>query len=286
MTIQQGTTPYIYPYTDNVMPVVISVFGAVAALYKDRAWVRSCRAPNTYFGEKPWIEPDVTVLELNDRYVGYAPYLGAAYPISSEANASVKEGYPLIWQESQKAKLRIKDTDYQDTIGLGLLLRAYSLGHDGVEAVDKVTSQSVVEHYLFGTTPVLTRTQDAKRLDVNSPVVDPSPAIAAFVALMARYKGQSYPLGYLYSAKAGMTCTIYSKFPVIPKLETENWHVDGTIDGLVAHYHGLFMAQLSASQKADYVAGNWAARIRNLVTSAVWCQYFWSYRCKLNFTLS
>ena len=286
MTIQQGTTQYIYPYTDNVMPVVIDVFAAVAALYKDRAWLRSARVQNTFFAEKPWVESDAAVLELNDRNVGYAPYLGTAYPISSEANESVKEGYPLIWQESQRAGLRIKDTDYQDTIGLGFLLRAYSLGHDTVESVDKVTPQSIVEHYLFGTAPVLTRTQDAKRLDVNSPVVDPSPAMAAFVALMARYKGQSYPLGYLYSAQVGMTCTIYSKFAVIPKLETENWHVDGTVDGLVAHYHGLMMSGLNATQKADYVSGNWAARIRNLVTSAVWCQYFWSYRCKLKFTLS
>lgn len=286
MTIQQGTTPYIYPLTDAVMPVALNVFAGVAGIYKDRAWLRSLRAPNPFYGDSVWKVADATVLELNDRYLGFAPYQGTAYPMSSEVNPAVKEIYPLLWQESQRAGIRVKDTTYRDTVGLAFLLSAFGLGHDTVESVDKVTSQSVIEHYLFGSVPVLTRTQDAQRLDVTAPVITPSPDIAPFVARMTQYAGLNTPIGYWSSAVNGMTVTVYDEFFVIPKLDTENWHVEGTVDGLYAHYHGLMMAKLTPAQQTAYVAGNWSLRIRKLCAAAVWAQYHWSYRCKQNFTLS
>lgn len=282
MTIQQGTSTYIYPLTDNVLPVVRSVFAGVQSHYGTRAWLRSVAAPNAYKGALPWTEARVTVLELNDRYVGFLPYKGDSYPISSEANPAIHEGGPLIFQAAAEYKLRMKDTDYRDQVGYYFLRSLYGLGWDKCMAVDKVTAQSVVEHYLFGTGPTRVRDLDDRTLDYYTPVVSVigADSIAEFVARMALYKQNGWGIDHLYSDIPELVCDIYTQFPAIPKLETDRWLGGYDINALVAYYHGLMMDRLTVSQQQDYIAGNWSNRIRYLVRSAVFCQYFWSVRFK------
>jgi hypothetical protein len=160
----------------------------------------------------------------------------------------------------------------------------FGLGQTGITVL-RVTPQSIVEHYLFNTRPVLVSEHMGHGLRADQPYITPIPAdgLDYFRQLMATAELNDWDLDYYYSSRPGLTTHLFADWPAIPKIEAQRLLGSYDIEALVQFYHGQFSALLSGVDRANYVSKQWYQRIATLVRSAVLCQYFWSVRMLLNY---
>lgn len=291
MTIQQGTSSYIYPLTDDAMPGVITVLNYAKRNWAERGYCRVQQSMVPFRDDANYTLAMAEVLETNGRYAGPLPNFPQGAVISSEANLAARECARKFYQELGISGVRWVKGDYIHSPAYRMFSCWFTRGQGVPQTPLRYTVQSIVEHYLFGTEPSSANTDKASGLIPSKPyihvdAVDQAAAIDYFRALMALYAGKRNPLGYWHSEKDGMTCSIYLSYPAIPKAELDRYLGSYDIDALVKHYHGLFSWALKGTDADRYVNDNWYERIAGLVRSVVYCQYWWSLRCEQQWPLA
>ena len=290
MTIQQGTSSYIYPLSDEALPPTITVLNYAKRIWKERAYCRIQQSMVPFRDDPNYTLAMADVLETNGRYAGPLPNFPQGAVISSEANLAARECAREFYQEVGSASLRWVDGDYRDSPARRMYSCWFNRGQGRPQTPLRYTVQSIVEHYLFGKAPVSVSTDKDSVLVPSKPyfnfdIVEQADELDHFRTLMALYAGKANPLGYWYSDKPGMTCSIYLSYPAIPKAELDRYLGSYDIDALVKFYHGLFSWALHGADATNYVTDNWYERIAGLVRSVVYCQYWWSLRCEQQWPL-
>lgn len=289
MTIQQGTTSYVYPLTDMAMPEVIRVLNYVKRVWAERAYCRVMTAMVPFRDDANYTLAMADVLETNGRYVGPLPNFPVGATISSEASLAAHECARKFYQEVGTLAVRYHHGDqYHDSPAFRMYANWFNRGQGRPQTPLRYTVQSIVEHYLFGAVPVAEVDQKDAVLMQTIPAILPTRTaddLDYFRTLMAVYAGANKPLGYWHSDKPGMECSIYLSYPAIPKAEVARYQGVYDIDGFVRYYHGLFSQTLVGADADNYVNDNWYARIAGLVRSVVYCLYWWSLRVEQQWPL-
>lgn len=288
MTIQQGTTDYVYPLTDMAMPEVIKVLNYVKGVWAERATCRVMTAMVPFRDDANYTLAMADVLETNGRYAGPLSNFPVGATISSEASLAAHECARKFYQAVDTSKVRYQVGDYRDSPGFRMFANWFNRGQGRPQTPLRYTVQSIVEHYLFGAVPVAEADQKDALLMQMQPAILPTRTaddLDYFRTLMGLYEGANQPLGYWHSDKAGMTCSIYLSYPAIPKSEVARYQGVYDIDGFVRYYHGLFSQVLTGEDADNYLNDNWYARIAGLVRSVVYCHYWWSLRVEQHWPL-
>lgn len=284
MTIQNGSTPYVYPQSDSALPVLLGNMNKVRTLYGNRAYMASHEAVNPFKSDSPYILQGVTVIEHTDRYTGYLPYFPQGAEISSEAYPAARECARIVKEMAAHMGMVWGPNEHREPLTQKFFLTMFGLGQTGI-TVARVTPQSIVEHYLFNTKPVIVSEHLGKGLRNDQPYITPIPenGMAYFRQMLSTSYNNDWELDYYYSTKPGMTTHLFADWPAIPKQEATRLLGSYDIEALTQFYHGQFSALLSGVDRQNYIAMNWYQRIATLVRSAVLCQYFWSVRMLLNY---